>query len=216
MPTASSSMASAGRRAAAVSPAPRSGARPCCRKRCVRLPGSRKRRPPMRRSSSDSIAPSSARLSTYLPRRSNTRGLVSMKTMLASSERLAHDDARSSQPCPRARLGGARFDVAVDHGPDEFARRWARTASQATVFQTEAWLWAWYATIGPAVGEPLLLSAIDHRGELAAMLPLVRRTAGRLRIAEFADYCVSDSNAPVLGPAAPTNAADAIGMWAAV
>ena len=97
--------------------------------------------------------------------------------MLAPSERLARDDVRSAQPSARApHPADARFDVVVDRRPDELARRWARTAPQATVFQTESFLWAWYATIGRTVGEPLLLSAIDRRtGDLAAMLPLVRR-----------------------------------------
>lgn len=134
--------------------------------------------------------------------------------MLAPPDRIARDDVRASRPAARA--GDARFDIVVERRPDEIARRWARAASSATVFQTESWLWSWYATIGRAVGEPLLLSVIDRSGELAAMLPLVRRTAGRLRIVEFADHDVSDSNAPVLGPAAPANAADAAAMWEAV
>jgi CelD/BcsL family acetyltransferase involved in cellulose biosynthesis len=140
-----------------------------------------------------------------------------MKPMLATPDRIARGDIRSLPLTVRAsRVGGARFDVVMDQRPDEFARRWTRTPSQSTVFQSESFLWAWYATIARTVGEPLLLSAIDRNsGELAAMLPLVRRTAGRLRIVEFADHCVSDSNAPVLGPAAPASAADALAMWEA-
>src|SRR4051794_5460962 len=107
-----------------------------------------------------------------------------MKAMLAPSDRLARADARPAQSIARAsQEGDATYDVVVDRHPHELAPRWARTASQATVFQTESWLWAWYATIGCSVGEPLLLSAIDRRsGEPAAMLPLVRRTTGNLRI----------------------------------
>jgi CelD/BcsL family acetyltransferase involved in cellulose biosynthesis len=63
----------------------------------------------------------------------------------------------------------------------------------------------------------MLLTATDRRtGGLAAMLPLVQRTDGRLRVVEFADYGVSDSNAPVLGPSAPTGAAEARQMWEAM
>lgn len=140
------------------------------------------------------------------------------KAMLAPPDRLARDDVRPSQLTARApRADEGPFDIVVERRPDEIARRWARTTHLATVFQTESWLWAWYATIGRTVGEPVLLSATDRRsGELATMLPLVRRTAGRLRIVEFADHGVSDSNAPVLGPAAPTNAADAQAMWKAM
>src|SRR5437588_3876742 len=140
-----------------------------------------------------------------------------MKPMLATPNRTARDNMRASQPIASTRyVSDASFEIAVDCRPDELVRRWSRTPSQATVFQSESFLWAWYATIGPTVGEALLLSAIDRRtGELAAMLPLVQRAAGRLRIVEFADHCVSDSNAPVLGPAAPSSATEALAMWEA-
>jgi CelD/BcsL family acetyltransferase involved in cellulose biosynthesis len=75
---------------------------------------------------------------------------------------------------------------------------------------------AWYATVGRAAGEPLLLGVTDSSGQMAAMLPLVRRKVGPLRVVEFADHGVSDGNAPVLGPAAPANAEDAKIMWQAV
>jgi len=114
--------------------------------------------------------------------------------------------------------GEARFEVLVEQREDAIARAWARSGVQAaTVFQTENWVRAWYATIGRSAGEPLLIAVIDRRaGGLAAMLPLVRRSVGRLRVIEFADCGVSDSNAPALGPWAPTNAGDAQAMWQAI
>src|SRR2546423_14978384 len=99
-----------------------------------------------------------ARSSTCPPRRSNARERVGTKTMLAPSERLARDNVRSAQPSARPpHPADARFDVVVDHRPDELARRWARTAPQATVFQTESFLWTGYATIRRTVRDPLLL-----------------------------------------------------------
>jgi CelD/BcsL family acetyltransferase involved in cellulose biosynthesis len=91
------------------------------------------------------------------------------------------------------------------------------TQAAATAFQTRHWIEAWYATIGRAVGVPLLITATDRRtGELAAMLPLVSRRSHGLNIIEFADDGVSDSNAPILGPAAPSGAGHARALWNAV
>jgi CelD/BcsL family acetyltransferase involved in cellulose biosynthesis len=46
-----------------------------------------------------------------------------------------------------------------------------------------------------------------------ALLPLVRRTRRGVRIIEFADLDLTDYNAPLLGPAAPRDAAGAQAMW---
>jgi CelD/BcsL family acetyltransferase involved in cellulose biosynthesis len=118
-------------------------------------------------------------------------------------------------PAARSRTG--RFEIVVEQGEDDIARRLRNAGGSATAFQTAPWLRAWYETIGPSIGAPLLITATDRAtGNLAAMLPLVRRRAGRMRIVEFADHGVSDSNAPILGPAAPTDAADARAMWKAI
>jgi CelD/BcsL family acetyltransferase involved in cellulose biosynthesis len=76
----------------------------------------------------------------------------------------------------------------VEQREDDIARRLAGAAQgSATVFQREAWLRAWYETIGRTIGSPLLVTVNDGAtGDLAAMLPLVRRLDGRLRIIEFA------------------------------
>ena len=130
-----------------------------------------------------------------------------------------HDKVAGDGPAARVRIAPAtRYDILVAQREDEIARRVARAqAVAATPFQNEGWLRAWYATIGRAAGTPLLVTAIDRRsGELAAMLPLLRRTDGRLRVIAFADEDVSDSNAPILGAAAPTRPDDALALWAAI
>jgi CelD/BcsL family acetyltransferase involved in cellulose biosynthesis len=121
-------------------------------------------------------------------------------------------------PAIAARATPSRFEVVVERREDDIARRVASARQAvATPFQNEGWLRAWYATIGRTIGEPALVTALDRRsGELAAMLPLVLRTDGHLRIVEFADDGVSDANAPILGPAAPRDAADARAMWEAM
>ncbi|HMK79917.1 MAG TPA: GNAT family N-acetyltransferase [Xanthobacteraceae bacterium] len=108
-----------------------------------------------------------------------------------------------------------RFDVAVVHDVGGIVRALHATPYAATVFQAERWIAAWYATIGPTVGAPRIVTVFD-RHRLVAVLPLVRRRQRALRIIEFADQGVSDSNAPLLGPAAPASAADARLMWDAV
>jgi CelD/BcsL family acetyltransferase involved in cellulose biosynthesis len=107
-----------------------------------------------------------------------------------------------------------RYSIVIEQHEDEIARQLARTTAQSTVFQTESWLRAWYATIGREAGMPLLATASDRRtGALAAMLPMVMRQDGALRIIEFADSDVSDSNAPILGSAAPQDASGARALW---
>lgn len=134
--------------------------------------------------------------------------------MLATNDQLA---PRASTLVARA-APASRFEVVAERREDDIARRVAGAARQtSTVFQGESWLRSWYATIGRTVGTPLLVSAFDRRSsELAAMLPLVIRDDHRLRVIEFADDGVSDSNAPILGPAAPSTTADAQAMWEAV
>ncbi len=88
----------------------------------------------------------------------------------------------------------------------------------ATAFQTAAWLAPLYDVLLPSLGGQALGIAVrDARsGELALVLPLVVVREGHFRIARFADLGVSDYRAPVLGPAAPTDAAGAAALWPAV
>jgi CelD/BcsL family acetyltransferase involved in cellulose biosynthesis len=113
----------------------------------------------------------------------------------------------------------ARYEIRIDRALDDIVQR-LRDLPQtmaSTAFQTPVWLASWYATIGKAIGEPMLVTVADNRsGEVAAILPLVRRTTCGLAIVEFADGGVSDNNGPILGPAAPTDRAGAIVLWDAL
>jgi CelD/BcsL family acetyltransferase involved in cellulose biosynthesis len=112
-----------------------------------------------------------------------------------------------------------RYRVLADQQENDIIARWSSLERKAvaTPFQTTRWLSTWYATIGGAVGQPLLLTVLDHwTEELVAMVPLVIRTMGPIRIVEFADAGVSDYIAPVLGSAAPNDAPAAQRFWSAL
>ena len=145
-------------------------------------------------------------------------------TRIAATALVAHPP--SAEPATivvgdRARLSPLalpqdRYEIRIDRQVDGLADRLRGSlqAMAATAFQTPVWLAAWYATIGTAIGEPMLVTIVESgTGEIAAILPLVRRTDRRLTIVEFADGGVSDNNAPILGPAAPVDAAGASALW---
>ena len=91
------------------------------------------------------------------------------------------------------------------------AARWTGTRP-TTPFQDFRWLGAWYGAFTEV--EPLAAVITDARTlEQAALLPLVRRTRRGVRTIEFADLDLTDYNAPLLGPAAPRDAAGAQAMW---
>lgn len=87
-----------------------------------------------------------------------------------------------------------------------------------TAFQGRTWLTTWYETIAPARGlEPLLVTLRDRAsGEVALRLPLVLRRHQGLRIVEFADLDITDFNAPICGPAVPTDRAGVVAAMKAL
>jgi CelD/BcsL family acetyltransferase involved in cellulose biosynthesis len=114
---------------------------------------------------------------------------------------------------------GDRWTVTVHRSWQEAAPLWRPFfASEAPVtpFQTEHWLSHWYASFsGRTDVEPLLVHVADSKGQDALALPLILRRE-RLRTVEFADLGITDYNAPLLGPAAPTDEPAARSLWRAV
>lgn len=111
----------------------------------------------------------------------------------------------------------ASFDIEITRDWSSFGPRWeALTAgSRASPFQKAAWLAPWYAAFPVSAGvRPLLVAVRDRAtGRDVLLLPFVERSAGALRIVEFADLDVTDCNAPAIAPellADPGAAADAI------
>jgi CelD/BcsL family acetyltransferase involved in cellulose biosynthesis len=92
--------------------------------------------------------------------------------------------------------------------------RWG-AVDPPTVFQHPQWYASWYGAFAAAGGvDPLIAVVTDAAtGERAALLPLIRRRQGRVWIVEFADLNLTDYNAPLLGPAAPRDAAMARQLW---
>jgi CelD/BcsL family acetyltransferase involved in cellulose biosynthesis len=71
--------------------------------------------------------------------------------------------------------------------------------SRASAFQHPLWLDRLYAKLARRLNaEPIVITARRrHNGQLAMLLPLLRRRHGAVRVIEFADLQVSDYAAPV-------------------
>lgn len=103
--------------------------------------------------------------------------------------------------------------IAVD-----FVRDWRQAAlrlntSHRTAFQHGYWLGAWYEAFGGVA--PLIAVIADAAtGRDLAVVPLVSHVRRGIRIVEFADFGVSDNNAPILASDAGLDAAamDGIGQ----
>ena len=108
----------------------------------------------------------------------------------------------------------AGFRVEFAHDWKQAAARWHDRGSP-TPFQDARWLDAWYgAFAGHDHVEPLIAIISDAAtSQQVALLPLVRRMHGGIRIVEFADLALTDYNAPLLGPAAPRDARAAGALW---
>jgi len=93
----------------------------------------------------------------------------------------------------------------------------ALATGTATPFQHGAVMDAWYRAMAGRKGlSPLLVTVRDGAGVHALSLALVRYRAGANRVIAFADGGLIDYNAPILGPAAPEDAAGAARLWRAV
>jgi CelD/BcsL family acetyltransferase involved in cellulose biosynthesis len=105
----------------------------------------------------------------------------------------------------------ARYRVELFDDWKQAAVRW-NEARATTPFQDFRWLGAWYGAFTEV--EPVIAVITDARTlEQVALLPLVRHPRHGLRIIEFADLDLTDYNAPLLGPAAPRDAAGAQALW---
>jgi CelD/BcsL family acetyltransferase involved in cellulose biosynthesis len=111
------------------------------------------------------------------------------------------------QVSSEARTGASGFCV-------EFVSDWKLAASRwnadgrATSFQHHHWLDAWYGAFQSVSPLIAIISDAATRRE-AALVPLVRRVHKGVRLIEFPDLGLTDYNAPLLGPAAPKDAAQA-------
>jgi len=74
--------------------------------------------------------------------------------------------------------------------------------ARRTPFQTDAFLAAWYATLGARPGQRPVIVEVRRDNVPSLLFPMSHEVNG-LRTLRFADAEVADNNAPVLGPAAP-------------
>jgi CelD/BcsL family acetyltransferase involved in cellulose biosynthesis len=90
----------------------------------------------------------------------------------------------------------------------DFVRDWRQAASRLnagshrTPFQHRYWLGAWYDAF-PAISPLIAIVSDAATGRDMALLPLICREQGGVRIVEFADLGLTDYNAPILGSLAP-------------
>jgi CelD/BcsL family acetyltransferase involved in cellulose biosynthesis len=110
------------------------------------------------------------------------------------------------------RAAGFRVEFYADWR--EAMSRW-RGGNAPTPFQDGRWLGPWYQAFGACDSvEPLIAIVTEAAtSEQVMLLPLVRRPWNGIRLIEFADLDLSDYNAPLLGTAAPRDAATARLMW---
>lgn len=105
--------------------------------------------------------------------------------------------------------------IAVD-----FVRDWRHAASRLnaghrTAFQHGHWLGAWYRAFG-GVAPLIALISDAATGRDIAVVPLVSHVRRGIRIVEFADFGVSDNNAPILTSDAALDAAAMDAIWQAL
>ena len=118
--------------------------------------------------------------------------------------------ARDLKGDPKATAGprAGRFRVELVRDWRQAASRWT-VESAGTPFQDRRWLRAWYDAFSErGTLEPLIAVVLDAAtSEPVALLPLVRRAQGGIRIVEFADLGLTDYNAPLLARGAPHDSA---------
>ena len=121
--------------------------------------------------------------------------------------------------------------VRLDSWP-EFERAWKAMVvpPHGLPFQSPLWLKTWFDTFagsgtdfGADVGaksdaaRPVLLTVRDSRTATDVMLlPLVAARIKRLETITFADFSVTDCNAPALAPGVPQDAQGATDLWASI
>src|SRR5262249_2398584 len=125
---------------------------------------------------------------------------------------------RSATVCPgrMAFLSVEQLDGRVSSASEiaiDFVRDWKHAAlrlgaGHRTAFQHGNWLGAWYAAFS---GNAALIAIISDTasGRDIALVAMISRRMGGVRIVEFADFGVADNNAPILALDAACDAAGA-------
>ena len=117
----------------------------------------------------------------------------------------------------------ARFQASAYSSFADFEPRWSALLRQTggLPFQNPLWLKTWFACFtAQAAGtgaQPVLVAIADQStGQDVLLLPLVASRSGLLDQITFADFSVTDCNAPLLGADVPQDARGATELWASV
>ncbi|WP_375409517.1 GNAT family N-acetyltransferase [uncultured Methylobacterium sp.] len=112
------------------------------------------------------------------------------------------------------------FTIGIDTEWSSARADWnsALASGAATPFQHGVVMDAWYRAMAARADiRPLIVTIRDRMtGAHALSLALVGTTSGGTRTIGFADLGLIDYNAPILGPAAPRDAASAASLWKAL
>lgn len=147
---------------------------------------------------------------------------MAMDAPLNGSAEVSHRQALAAAPVAqpvRSRAGraGALFETERFRGAAQVLQQVAdlrATVTAAIGFQSEPWLAALFQHVAPhADAEPnLVVVRRCSSGTIALALPLVVRTSGAFRSAEFADLGLTDYCAPLLGLDPPTTREEAAAL----
>lgn len=114
-------------------------------------------------------------------------------------------------------FGPSQYVAEVFDGADDAlaALEAVQGGQTSTGFQTLDWLIVLYEELAPSSGLTPRVVVVSDRdsGGLAMALPLLIEKTKMLRTARFADLGIADYAAPILGPAAPTDARAARRAW---
>lgn len=104
--------------------------------------------------------------------------------------------------------GRGPFTAALYHRWTDVPAAWTARDDDisATPFQDPVFLASWYQSFcQDETCQPVIVALADADGRPALLFPLAAMLDRGLRVICFADAGVSDNNAPLLGPAAPTS-----------
>lgn len=129
----------------------------------------------------------------------------------------ALDDVAVTPAASHSALARPVYEIEIVNEPDAMRARLTAVYGDglATPFQAPDWIAAWYATVGVKQDAEQLLVFVTERatGQSVVTLPLIRHRSHGLDVIAFADLGVTDYNAPILGPAAPTSPLAARALW---
>ena len=104
--------------------------------------------------------------------------------------------------------GVSRVDLEIqgDFDFESLAYRELFASSTGTAFQHPAWLASLYGKLLVKLDvEPVILTGCKSDGQLIMVLPMALRSRFGIRLLEFADFGISDYNAPVLSRSLSTD-----------